>query len=86
MIRRDFLRGTGGVLAAVLPQPVVRAAEPAVAPVAAWFDVRTYGATGDGKTIDTPAVNRAIEAAPAVGGGMVIFSAGTYACYTSCTR
>jgi polygalacturonase len=46
------------------------------------FDVRTFGAVGDGKTIDTPAVNRAIEAAAAAGGGTVHFPAGVYACYT----
>lgn len=46
------------------------------------YDVRAFGATGDGKTIDTPAVNRAIEAAAAAGGGTVRFPAGTYACYS----
>jgi polygalacturonase len=46
------------------------------------FDVKQYGATGDGKTIDTPAVNKAIEAAAAAGGGTVYFPAGTYACYS----
>ncbi len=46
------------------------------------FDVKQYGATGDGNTIDTPAVNKAIEAAAAVGGGTVYFPAGTYACYS----
>jgi polygalacturonase len=49
---------------------------------AAEFNVRTYGATGDGKTVDTPAVNRAIEAAAAAGGGVVVFPAGTYVCFT----
>lgn len=44
----------------------------------AAFDVRMYGATGDGKTVDSPAINRAIEAAAAVGGGVVIFPAGMY--------
>ena len=48
----------------------------------AGFDVRRFGAAGDGRTIDTPAVNRAIEAAAAAGGGVVTFPAGTYACYT----
>jgi polygalacturonase len=42
------------------------------------FDVRTFGATGDGKTVDSPAINKAIEAAEAAGGGMVVFPAGVY--------
>jgi polygalacturonase len=46
------------------------------------FNVRTYGATGDGKTIDTPAINRAIEAVAAAGGGVLVFPAGTYLCFT----
>lgn len=46
------------------------------------FDVRAFGASGNGTTIDTPAINRAIEAAAAVGGGIVYFSAGNYACYS----
>jgi polygalacturonase len=46
------------------------------------FNVCTYGATGDGKTIDTPAINRAIEAVAAAGGGTLVFPAGTYLCFT----
>jgi len=46
------------------------------------FDVRTYGATGDGKTVDTPAINKAIEAVAAAGGGTLHFPAGTYVCFT----
>ena len=53
---------------------------PALSPI--LFDVRTFGATGDGKTIDTPAINKAIEAAAAAGGGTVIFPAGTYVCFS----
>src|SRR3954453_20877578 len=45
-------------------------------------DVRSFGAKGDGKAIDTPAINRTIEAAAAAGGGPVLFPAGTYLCYT----
>ena len=47
-----------------------------------FFDVRTFGATGDGKTVDTPAINKAIEAAAAAGGGTVVFPAGTYMCFS----
>jgi len=44
--------------------------------------VRKFGATGDGKTLDTDAVNRAIDAAAAAGGGMVVFPPGTYLCFS----
>jgi polygalacturonase len=46
------------------------------------FSVRDFGASGDGKAIDTPAVNKAIDAAVAAGGGTVLFPAGTYACFS----
>ena len=42
------------------------------------YDVRAFGAKGDGKTLDTGAINKAIEAAAAAGGGTVVFPAGTY--------
>lgn len=42
------------------------------------FDVRSYGAKGDGKALDSPSINRAIDAASAAGGGTVRFPAGTY--------
>ena len=46
------------------------------------FDVRSFGARGDGKTLDTPAINRTIDAAAQAGGGTVVFPAGTYLCYS----
>jgi polygalacturonase len=49
---------------------------------ASAFNVKLYGATGDGKTIDTPAINQAIEAAASAGGGTVLFPAGQYLCYS----
>jgi len=42
------------------------------------YDVRAFGAKGDGQTLDSPAINKAIEAAAAAGGGTVNFPAGTY--------
>ncbi|MGW1976295.1 glycosyl hydrolase family 28 protein [Streptomyces sp. NPDC001889] len=47
-------------------------------PVAAEFDVRDYGAVGNGSTNDTGAINRAITAANSAGGGTVRFTSGTY--------
>jgi len=42
------------------------------------YNVRNFGALGDGKTLDSPAINRAIDAAASAGGGTVWFSSGTY--------
>jgi polygalacturonase len=42
------------------------------------FEVRAFGAKGDGRTLDTDAINKAIAAAHAAGGGTVRFGAGTY--------
>jgi polygalacturonase len=42
------------------------------------YSVKTYGATGDGKTIDTAAINKTIETAAAAGGGTIYFPAGNY--------
>jgi polygalacturonase len=44
----------------------------------AGFNVRSFGAAGDGKSIDSPAIQKAIDAAAAAGGGTVTFPAGTY--------
>ena len=57
---------------------VLLAAFAAVRLAAAPYDVRTYGASGDGKTLDTAAINKAIDAAAAAGGGTVEFPAGNY--------
>src|ERR1017187_6620529 len=48
----------------------------------AVYDVRAFGAAGDGRTIDSPAVNRAIDAAAEAGGGTVLLRAGNYLCYS----
>ncbi|MBX7170997.1 MAG: glycoside hydrolase family 28 protein [Pyrinomonadaceae bacterium] len=43
-----------------------------------FYNVLNYGAKGDGKTLDTDAINLAIETAAKNGGGTVLFPAGTY--------
>jgi polygalacturonase len=50
----------------------------AVPPTAGSFNVRDFGAVGDGKNLDSPAIDRAIQAAAAAGGGTVLVPAGTY--------
>ncbi|WP_202795994.1 rhamnogalacturonidase [Opitutus terrae] len=45
---------------------------------AAPVSVRDFGATGDGVTLDTAAINRAITATAQAGGGVVEFPAGQY--------
>lgn len=42
------------------------------------YNIKTFGATGDGKTLDTVAINKTIDAAAAAGGGTVYFPAGNY--------
>ena len=42
------------------------------------YNVKSFGAKGDGKTLDTPAINKAIDAAAAAGGGTVRIPAGNY--------
>src|SRR4051794_21519518 len=45
------------------------------------IDVRDHGATGDGSTLDTVAVQRALDEA-ACASGLVVLGAGTYRCGT----
>src|SRR5437870_11772449 len=87
--RREFLKwaGTGlaGATASAVVAPGARADVTAPIPAAGTssvHDVRTFGATGDGKTIDSPAINKAIETAAAAGGGTVLFRSGVYASYS----
>ena len=42
------------------------------------FNVRDHGAAGDGKTLDTAAINKAVAACAAAGGGQVLFPPGVY--------
>lgn len=67
------LFGAGGVAAAIASAP----REPGSG-AAAFFNVRHYGAVGDGATLDTAAINRAIDAGTADGGGVVYVPPGIY--------
>src|SRR5271163_1004412 len=86
--RREFLKlaGTGlaGTVAAAVSGPGAHAEAAAMpaAGTASVYDVRQYGAAGDGKTIDSSSINKAIEEAAAAGGGTVRFPAGVYLGYS----
>jgi pectate lyase-like protein len=43
-----------------------------------FFNVRRYGAIGNGTNLDSPAINKAIDACAQTGGGTVYFPSGTY--------
>ena len=49
---------------------------------AGTYDVRTFGAVGDGVHIDSPAINAALEQAARDGGGTVVLTPGTYLSYS----
>lgn len=57
---------------------LLAAVPPAMAQAPACFNVRDYGAAGDGVSPDTDAIRRAVDACAASGGGTVYFPAGTY--------
>jgi polygalacturonase len=89
--RRDFLKfagvGAAGAVVTIAPPMAERAgaqdaASKASSGAPGTFEVTAYGAKGDGTAIDTPAINRAIEAAAEGGGGTVRFPAGQYLCYS----
>jgi polygalacturonase len=80
--RRELLRfgGIGLAAAVTTAVPTAYAAQRSSNPSASQgiFDIRSYGAVGDGKAVDSPAINKAIEAAAAAGGGTVLFPPGTW--------
>jgi polygalacturonase len=77
--RRAFLKTATAGMGALVALPET-ATQPAAAKSS--YEVTSFGAKGDAHTLDSPAINRAIEAASAAGGGTVSFPAGTYLSYS----
>ena len=77
MNRRDL---TVGAIASMALIPA--AALPFAGHLARRFDVREYGARGDGVAIDSDAFNAAILAASQAGGGIVVVPRGRYLCFS----
>jgi len=88
-VRRDFLKiaGAGFAGASLSATPVLsqgRASKKGPANIGGEgvLNIRAFGATGDGTTLDSPAINKAIETASAAGGGTIHFPAGSYLSYS----
>ncbi|MGW8201423.1 rhamnogalacturonidase [Sphingomonas bisphenolicum] len=71
LTRRDLTLGLASALLPVFPAHAAR-----------HYDVRGHGAHGDGIAIDSGAINVAIEAASAAGGGTVVLPRGRYLCFS----
>jgi polygalacturonase len=82
--RREFLRfATAGLAGSALtPSPEALAQTAAAPPTSGYYNVKAYGAAGDGHAIDSAAIDKAIAAAAANGGGTVYLPAGTYLSYS----
>lgn len=88
--RRSLVFASGLILPAVLSKPVFaksagasleKRTDPDFSTLN-WIDVRKFGAVGDGLTLDTKAINTAIDYAAARGGGTIYFGPGTYRSYS----
>jgi polygalacturonase len=82
--RRNFVTGASIAVAGALGSSAAAVAKETAAGKAGtrMLDVRDFGARADGSVIDSPAINRAIEAAASAGGGTVYFGPGKYLCFS----
>ncbi|MBB4153079.1 polygalacturonase [Sphingomonas jinjuensis] len=76
--RRGVLSGAVALAALGIGHPLAAA----LAQGRSIVDVRGFGAKGDGRALDSVAINRAIDHAAARGGGTVWIPAGTYRSYS----
>ena len=72
---RSFLFLAALVALQTIPWNSTRAADNADK---SYYNVRSYGAVGDGKNLDSPSIDKAIQTAAAAGGGTVYLPPGTY--------
>src|SRR5262245_1972468 len=77
--RRHFVRTSALLGGGLIATSSIARAAPAGAPSRGpYFDVRDFGAIGDGKTDDTRALQRGLDATHQAGGGIVQVPAGTW--------
>src|SRR5262249_15348322 len=82
MNKREFLRGTTflGMAGLAGGANSARAAEQKSERTASGYNGLDYDAKGDGKTLDSEAIQRALDAAASIS-GTVYFPAGRYLCH-----
>jgi len=81
MSKRDFIMGTGFLgMASLAGATPASSPEKTGAQSSSVFNVRDFGAKGDGKTPDSNVIQKALDAAGAVSGS-VYFPAGQYLCH-----
>jgi len=78
MTRGVFLMRSAAVVAAAIPAGALFHQHAVAARAGSVFDVRDHGAVGDASTDDTVAIQSALSAAHASGGGKVHLPAGAY--------
>lgn len=82
--RRRLLTGAAGAATAVTAANLSRVNSASAAPaasdvgLASYYDVKGYGARGDGVTDDTAAIQAAVDDARSNGGGVVYLPTGSY--------
>ncbi|MCC6167022.1 MAG: hypothetical protein IT329_07315 [Caldilineaceae bacterium] len=79
--RRQFLRNLGGAAAIGTGAALLSRSETVVYAATSGlqvYDVKTYGATGNGSTNDAPSIQTAINDAQAAKGGIVWLPPGVY--------
>lgn len=76
--RRAWLGKVSVPAIAVVGAAMVSARNPETIAAPGVFDIRDYGAKGDGKTLDTAAIQAAIDACSAAKGGKVLIPAGVF--------
>jgi len=82
MNRREAFYAMSVGLAGVSSAIPLGAAAPRQGTHSIIFEPHTYGAVGDGKTLDSGAINAAIDACHQAGGGIVYLRPGIYLCGT----
>jgi polygalacturonase len=78
MNRREIVGYAAASAAALTIKPSHVLGAPKAKAATGTYNVKDFGATGDGKTLDTQAINKTIEACSTAGGGTVQVSAGVY--------